>query len=93
MRNRDTFFQKKYGEPLQLAVGTSKTYTKENFPSSRKFQVMPAVHRCEPCKGEAELMVGGKNYSAVFNAFFCTLTLLFGIIILNICKSNVGECT
>lgn len=83
---------KKTREPLQLAVGTTKTYTKDNFPLSIKLQAMPAVHRCESCKGEGEVMVGGKNYS-VFNVFFYILTLLFGIIIHNIWKENVVECT
>lgn len=52
---------------------------------------MPAVHRCESCKGEVELMIGGKNYSAVFNVLFYILTLIFGIIIHNICKSYVNQ--
>lgn len=39
-------------EPLQLAVGTTQIYTKENFPLSIRFQAMPAVHRFESCKGK-----------------------------------------
>lgn len=49
-----THWFKNTREPLQLAVGTTKTSPKENFQLNSRFQAMPAVHRCESCKGEVE---------------------------------------